>query len=87
MLWVQPKCFELLAPLRRRIAQPLLILMPRGRRPPTAARTSLGARKASEMNNGDAHGIHYTQDMVQVGFAESPENIAKTAHAGWLIQV
>jgi hypothetical protein len=39
------------------------------------------------MNNGDAHGTHYTQDMVQVGFAESPENIAKTAHAGWLIQV
>jgi hypothetical protein len=39
------------------------------------------------MHNGDANGIHYTQEMVLVGFAESPENIANTAHAGWLIQV
>jgi hypothetical protein len=39
------------------------------------------------MHNGDAHGTHYTQEMVLVGFAESPENIAKTAHAGWLIEV
>jgi len=38
------------------------------------------------MHNGDASGSHYTRDMVLVGFAESPENIAKTA-ADWLIQV
>jgi uncharacterized repeat protein (TIGR03803 family) len=37
------------------------------------------------IQNGDANGTHYTHDMVLVGFAESPENIAKTA--GWLIQV
>ena len=48
---------------------------------------------ASELNawlglihNGDANGTHYTHDMVLVGFAESPENIAKTA-ADWLIQI
>ena len=39
----------------------------------------------SLIQNGDATGTHYTHDMVLVGFAESPENIAKTAH--WLIQV
>jgi serralysin len=39
------------------------------------------------MHNGDASGVHYTREMVLVGFAESPENIANTAHAGWLIQV
>jgi Domain of unknown function (DUF4214) len=38
------------------------------------------------MHNGDANGTHFTRDMVLVGFAESPENIAKTA-AEWLIQV
>jgi Domain of unknown function (DUF4214)/RTX calcium-binding nonapeptide repeat (4 copies) len=38
------------------------------------------------MHNGDANGTHFTRDMVLVGFAESPENIAKTA-ADWLIQV
>ena len=38
------------------------------------------------MHNGDASGTHFTRDMVLVGFAESPENIAKTA-ADWLIQV
>lgn len=31
------------------------------------------------------HDSNFTRDMVLVGFAESPENIAKTA--GWLIQV
>ena len=39
----------------------------------------------SLIQNGDANGIHFNHDMVLVGFAESPENIAKTAH--WLIQV
>jgi hypothetical protein len=39
------------------------------------------------MHNGDASGTHFTREMVLVGFAESPENIANTAHAGWLIQV
>jgi hypothetical protein len=38
------------------------------------------------IQNGDANGTHYTHDMVLVGFAESPENIAKTA-ADWLIQI
>ena len=38
------------------------------------------------IQNGDASGTHYTHDMVLVGFAESPENIAKTA-ADWLIQI
>lgn len=31
------------------------------------------------MHNGDGSGIHFTRDMVLVGIAESPENIAKTA--------
>lgn len=34
---------------------------------------------------GLLHGGGFTRDMVLVGFAESPENIAKTAE--WLIQV
>lgn len=38
------------------------------------------------IQNGDASGVHFTRDMVLVGFAESPENIAKTA-ADWLIQI
>lgn len=44
------------------------------------------------MQNGDANGVHYTREMVLVGFAESPENVAKTAAAatssnagGWLV--
>lgn len=39
----------------------------------------------SLIQNGDANGTHFTHDMVLVGFAESPENIAKTGH--WLIPV
>jgi hypothetical protein len=39
------------------------------------------------MHNGDEQGTHDTQAMVLVGIAESPESIAKTAHASWLIQV
>ena len=38
------------------------------------------------IQNGDAGGTHYTHEMVLVGFAESPENIAKTA-GQWLMQV
>jgi len=48
----------------------------------------------SAMQNGDANGVHYTREMVLVGFAESPENIAKTAAAatssnsgGWLVDM
>jgi hypothetical protein len=37
------------------------------------------------MHHGDASGQIYTREMVVVGFAESPENIAKTA--GWLFLV
>jgi hypothetical protein len=37
------------------------------------------------IQKGDANGVHYTHEMVLVGFAESPENVAKTA--GWLVQV
>jgi hypothetical protein len=48
LLRVQPKRFELLTPFRWSVAQRSM-LMPRGRRPSTAARTSLGARKASEI--------------------------------------
>ena len=48
------------------------------------ASSELGAW-LSLIQKGDATGTHYTHDMVLVGFAESPENIAKTAH--WLIQV
>ena len=40
----------------------------------------------SLIQNGDASGTHYTREMVLVGFAESPENIAKTT-ADWLIQI
>ena len=46
--WIQAECFELLAPFRRRIRRRSM-LMPRARRPSTAALTSLGARKASEI--------------------------------------
>jgi len=38
------------------------------------------------MHNGDSTGLHYTRPMVLVGFAESPENIAKTA-GDWLFVV
>ncbi|HLH12144.1 MAG TPA: NF038122 family metalloprotease [Methylovirgula sp.] len=37
------------------------------------------------MHQGDANGQIYTREMVIVGFAESPENIAKTAD--WLFSV
>jgi hypothetical protein len=40
----------------------------------------------SLMHDGDSNGLHYTREMVLVGFAESPENIAKTA-GDWLFQV
>lgn len=39
------------------------------------------------MHNGNATGLHYTREMVLVGFAESNENVAKAAAAGWLFQV
>jgi hypothetical protein len=48
LLRIQPERFELPTPFRRSIDS-RSILMPRGKRPSTAARTSLGARKASEM--------------------------------------
>jgi Domain of unknown function (DUF4214) len=51
----------------------------------TPAPTELNAW-LGPIQNGDASGTHYTHDMVLVGFAESPENIAKTA-ADWLIQI
>ena len=38
------------------------------------------------MHQGDASGQIYTREMVIVGFAESPENIAKTT-GNWLFQV
>jgi len=38
------------------------------------------------IHNGDASGMHFTREMVLVGFAESPENIAKTSH-DWLFPV
>ena len=38
------------------------------------------------MHQGDASGQIYTREMVLVGFAESPENIAKAA-GDWLFQV
>jgi len=46
LLPVQPKRFELDSAGASRSRA---MLMPRGKRPSTAARTSLGARKASEM--------------------------------------
>lgn len=38
------------------------------------------------IQHGDSSGTHFSREMVLVGFAESPENIAKTA-ADWLIQI
>ena len=56
----------------------LSILMPRGRRPSTAARTSLGARKASEIVMFTCLTLHFSRNAICSASVTEPEIISSS---------